>query len=175
MNFKKLSLAVAGAFALSIGSVAVQAAGGGKVNFEGSVIDAPCSLSAKSVDQTIRLGQVSNKALANNGVSETETFNIELLQCDIATLKKVRVTFGGDIDTTDPTLLAILGKVSGAGIELTKGNQVVKLYEPLSAQTLMAGDNTLTFGVRLKGTAAKDESVTTGKFTATTNFQLAYE
>ena len=174
MNLNRIALAIIGALAL--GSTAAHAApGGGKVNFEGSIIDAPCSLDAKSVDQTVRLDQISNKVLANNGTSDTAAFNIELRQCDITTMKKVKITFGGDIDTTDPTLLAIAGTARGAGIELSKGNQPVKLGQALPAHTLIEGDNSLLFGARLKGTTAKDVAVTPGEFNAVANFQLAYE
>ncbi|MBT8769300.1 fimbrial protein [Metapseudomonas boanensis] len=175
MKLSKLSLAVFGALAVASTAVNAASAGSGKVNFEGSIIDAPCTLDAESANQTVRIDQVSNKQLANNGMSEVKDFTIELRECDAATLKKVKVTFGGDIDTADPSLLAITGSASGAGIAITKGNQQVKLGEALPAHALVAGDNTLLFGARLKGTTAKDVAVTPGEFKAVTNFQLAYE
>lgn len=176
MKLNKISLALLGAIAL--GSTAVQAAsqGAGKVTFVGSIIDAPCSLSAKSVDQTIEMGQVSNKVLANGGQAVARNFNIELEQCDISTLKKVQVTFGGDADVTDPSLLGIAGSARGAGIALANGaGSQVKLGEASPARTLLEGNNTLVFGAYLKGTTAKDVAVTPGEFNAVANFVLAYQ
>ncbi|MBX7278564.1 MULTISPECIES: fimbrial protein [unclassified Pseudomonas] len=179
MKFHKAPLAIFTALIVSSATVyaaPAPSAGSGKVHFEGSIIDAPCSLDSKSVDQTVIMDQVSNKALADNGTSEVKNFNIELRQCDISTLKKVKVTFGGDADANDSSLLGIAGSAKGAGIVLTNGSGVqVKLGEASTARTLLQGDNTLVFGAYLKGTTAKDEAVTPGSFNATANFMLAYE
>ncbi|MBB1612936.1 MULTISPECIES: fimbrial protein [Pseudomonas] len=187
MNFKKAPLAIFAALVLGSGSAyavddpvtppATSSAGGsGKVNFIGSIIDAPCSLDAKSKDQTVRMDEVSNKVLANNGESSIQSFNIELRQCDISKMKKVKVTFGGDADLTDNTLLGIAGSAKGAGIALTNGSGAqVKLGEASVARDLLVGDNTLAFGAFLRGTTAKDVAVTPGEFTATANFMLSYE
>lgn len=179
MKFHKAPLAIFAALIVSSATVYAApqpSAGSGKVHFEGSIIDAPCSLDSKSVDQTVIMDQVSNKALADNGTSEVKNFNIELRQCDISTLKKVKVTFGGDADAVDNSLLGIAGSAKGAGIVLTNGSGVqVKLGEASTARTLLQGDNTLAFGAYLKGTAAKGEAVTPGSFNATANFTLAYE
>ncbi|MCO7612762.1 MULTISPECIES: fimbrial protein [Pseudomonas] len=176
MKFYKTPLALFAA--LVVGSTAVHAApgGSGKVHFEGAILDAPCSLDAQSVDQTVKMDNVSNKALANGGQSEVKNFNIELRQCDISKLKKVKVTFGGDADAIDNTLLGIAGSAKGAGIALTNGSGVqVKLGEASTARALLEGDNTLVFGAYLKGTTVADVAVTAGTYNATANFMLTYE
>ncbi|MET3050600.1 fimbrial protein [Pseudomonas alkylphenolica] len=187
MKFHKTPLAMLAALVLASGAAyaedtvtppaAASAVGGsGKVNFVGSIIDAPCSLDAESKDQTVRMDEISNKTLANQGESSMQSFNIELKQCDISKMKKVKVTFGGDADLTDPTLLGIAGSAKGAGIALTNGSGAqVKLGEASAARTLLEGNNTLAFGAFLRGTTAKDVAVTPGEFTATANFMLAYE
>ncbi len=35
--------------------------GHGKVTFKGAIIEAPCSIAPESIDQTIELGQISNR------------------------------------------------------------------------------------------------------------------
>lgn len=185
MMFKKAPLALLSALILSSTFVSAEdavtpsvagASGGGKVHFQGSIINAPCTLSTASEEQTVRLDQVSSKTLLNNGTSKMKPFVIELQQCDASTLKKVKVTFGGDADRTDPTLLGIAGSAKGAGIVLTDGSGTqVQLGQASQARTLLAGDNSLTFGAFLKGTTAKDIAPTPGDFIATTNFVLQYE
>lgn len=69
--------------------------GHGKVTFTGSIIDAPCSISPETVDQTVDMGQVSNVALKNGGKSAPRQFDIKLEQCDNSTLKTVTTTFEG--------------------------------------------------------------------------------
>ncbi|MBU5899673.1 fimbrial protein, partial [Vibrio cholerae O1] len=74
--------------------------GHGKVNFIGSIIDAPCSIAPESIDQTVDLGQVSNVALKNGGSSNPRSFDIKLEQCDTTTLKSVSTTFTGSASPT---------------------------------------------------------------------------
>ena len=82
--------------------------GHGKVNFKGSIIDAPCSISPNSIDQTVELGQISNMALVNGGKSTPRTFDIALENCDVTDVKKgVQLTFSGaaaSFDKSNKTL-----------------------------------------------------------------------
>ena len=82
--------------------------GHGKVNFKGSIIDAPCSISPNSIDQTVELGQISNMALVNGGKSTPRTFDIALENCDVTDVKKgVQLTFSGaaaSFDNSNKTL-----------------------------------------------------------------------
>lgn len=41
----------------------------GKVTFFGTIVDAPCSVAAESLDQTVPLGFISMNALENKGES----------------------------------------------------------------------------------------------------------
>ncbi|MDO2449524.1 hypothetical protein [Enterobacter vonholyi] len=60
MNAKKILLAMALSSLMAAGAHAASTdQGHGKITFLGSVIDAPCSIDAKSLDQTIQLGAIS--------------------------------------------------------------------------------------------------------------------
>ncbi len=66
---------IAGAVAMAVVSFGVNAApttpqGQGRVTFNGTVVDAPCSISQKSADQSIDFGQLSKSFLANDGQSK---------------------------------------------------------------------------------------------------------
>lgn len=176
MNFNKLMLATV--IALSSVSMAQAAPnqGSGTVKFFGEIIDAPCSLDADSADQTHDLGQVSNRALANEGVGSSKNFTIELKDCDVTVLKTVKVAFTGQTDINNANLLGLAGTASGAGIQLVDGNNVkIKLDGTEgSATTLQNGDNTLNFAAYLQGSKT-GVAVVPGDFTAVTNFTLAYQ
>ncbi|MEY0891412.1 type 1 fimbrial protein, partial [Providencia rettgeri] len=60
--------------------------GHGKVNFKGSIIDAPCSISPDSIDQTVELGSVADSTLASSGKSTARTFDVSLENCNAANL-----------------------------------------------------------------------------------------
>lgn len=171
------AMTLATSFAFAVDPPATpKAGGGGTVTFTGSIIDSPCTLTADTQNQTIELGQVSNKSLLNQGRSVPKAFKLELQQCDISTLKTVQVTFAGDQDSVDPTLLGMTGSARGAGIALTNGSgTLVKLGEATPSHALLEGNNTLSFSAYLQGTAAKDVAITPGVYSAVTNFLLTYQ
>lgn len=174
MNFTKMVIALG--LGLTLASAAqAKDEGHGTVHFNGSIIDAPCSITPESEDQTIPMGQISNLALKDGGRSEPVKFNIELTQCDTTTLKSVAVTFAGTPSVADADMLAITGSASGASIALVTGNNTpVALGTATEAQTIIDGGNTLEFGAYLQGDGAS-ATIVPGSFTSTVNFTLAYE
>ena len=178
MKFAKVALVIAMGLA---GISAAQAAdqGHGTVTFKGSIIDSPCSISADTVDQVVPLGQISNAALDNEGTSTPVDFNIKLEDCAITTKDSVQVTFSGAADQTDPTMLALTGTASGAGIVIATDGQQLDLGTASPAQKLGDGSNTLTFAAYLKGdkkeSIGASSPVVPGDFTSVANFTLAYQ
>lgn len=177
MNFNKVMLAsVIALSSVSFAQAAPGNQGSGTVKFYGEIIDAPCSLDPNSVDQAYDMGQVSNRVLANEGVGASQNFTIELKDCDVTTLKTVKVAFTGQTDINNTNLLGLAGTASGAGIQLVDGNNAkIKLDgTPGTATTLQNGDNTLNFAAYLQGSKTGVD-VVPGDFTAITNFTLAYQ
>lgn len=84
---------IAGAVAMAVVSFGVNAAptipqGQGKVTFNGTVVDTPCSISQKSADQSIDFGQLSKSFLEAGGTSKPMDLDIELVNCDITAFKQ---------------------------------------------------------------------------------------
>lgn len=146
--------------------------GSGTVTFTGSVIDAPCSIAAGDEDQTISLGQVNTATIANGGTSTPVPFYIHLENCTFDTATTVSAIFGGMSSSVDGAVLGVTGSASDVGIVMTDGdsNSIV-LGESTAAQTIITGDNTLSYSAYVIG----GESPTEGDFTAVTNWTLAYE
>ncbi|MFV8982635.1 fimbrial protein [Serratia fonticola] len=177
---KLTNIALATVLSLGMVSLANADAGSGKVNFEGKIIDAPCSIAPESIDQTKSFGQVANVELVNGGKStNVVNFDIKLQGCDISSKNKVQVTFagsnGGATGTTN-TLLAITGAAKGASIAMFDGsNQPITLGTATTVQNLIAGNNTLSFTAFLQGHAGTTlTDIVEGDFTSTTNFTMAY-
>ncbi|MDH1321666.1 type 1 fimbrial protein, partial [Enterobacter bugandensis] len=67
MKLKKIStivsLSLIMACSTAMAAPATDSQGHGTVTFKGAIIEAPCSIAADSVDQTVQLGQVSSAAL----------------------------------------------------------------------------------------------------------------
>ncbi|AYV13681.1 fimbrial protein [Shewanella algae] len=185
MYFKKHILAIAASVSMmSVGGVAMADNGletkpdMGQVEFVGTIIDSPCSITPDTADQTVDMGMVSSAVLLEDG-TQVVPFNIELLGCTAEAATSVSVKFTGTSAEGDDKSLAIQGAASGAAIELTDtatGDAIV-LGIDTAASTLYAGDNTLQFGAQLIKTSAVNDAddIVPGEFTATANFELSYQ
>lgn len=180
---KLTNLALATVLAFGLASAANADQGSGKVNFKGSIIDAPCSIAPESLDQTVDFGAVANTALVGGGKSAIQAFDIKLIKCDLTgtpAKSKVQATFGGPLGGATGTsvdMLGITGTAKGASIVMFDGsNQPIKLGTPTTVQNLISGDNTLHFTSALQGHAGTVlADITEGNFTAVANFTLAYQ
>lgn len=147
--------------------------GNGSVTFKGSIIEAPCSISADSIDQTVQLGQVSAAALASGGTSTPKNFSVLLESCALETLKTVTATFTGAAGVDGR--LGVTGTAKGASIAMTDGaNNVITLGQASKAQSLQDGNNSLIFSAYLQGDG-DTTTVVPGDFTGVTDFTLAYQ
>ncbi|TFZ52679.1 type 1 fimbrial protein [Serratia proteamaculans] len=173
MKLAKLALIV-GLGMVGINAANAADAGHGTVTFKGSIISAPCSITPDTVDQTVNLGQVSDAALANYGTSTSVPFQISLENCTLTDTSAVTVTFTGQADATDATMLGLNGSAQGAGIVIAdQSNSVITLGQATAPQTLQDGNNTLAFNAYLKGNSAA--AATPGDFQSVANFTLAYQ
>lgn len=182
MIFKKTMLVAVIALGVSsVAHAAVKDQGHGKVTFTGSIIDSPCSITAKSVDQTIDLGQISKVALKESGKSTPRNFTIDLENCELGEKdnNKVTVTFTGAESSAKNGLLGITGTAKGASVAITDGSgEIIKLGEKTKPQLLQNGGNTLGFAAYLQGDTGTVEApipVTEGEFQTVVDFTLAYQ
>lgn len=180
MKLNKIMMAAVLAFGVtSVAHAADQ--GHGTVTFKGSIIDAPCSITPETVDQTVNLGQVSNIALKNGGQSTPKNFVIKLENCELTEKdpgknNAVSIKFTGATSVEDNTLLGITGTAKGAGIAITDGSgKLIELGKATSAQTLQNGNNTLNFSAYLQGNKASNATITPGDFQSVADFTLAYQ
>lgn len=178
MKLNKIVMAMGLGAMLAAGAAnaaeAIKDQGHGTVSFTGSIVDAPCSITGDTANQTVELGEVSNTALTNGEGSSPKTFHIKLEQCDASQIKDgVQVAFTGAPDATNADMLGISGTASGAGIIITNGSGTpIKLGELSPAQKLGNGQNTLTFAAYLEKDGAS--SVVPGDFSSTADFTLTY-
>ncbi|MBU5413220.1 fimbrial protein [Serratia ureilytica] len=182
MKLNKIMMAAVLAFGVtSVAHAADQ--GHGTVTFKGAIIDAPCSITPETVDQTVNLGQVSKVALKSGGQSSPKNFQIKLENCDLIADDKdpnknntVSITFTGAASSVDASLLGVTGTAKGAGIAITNGSgELVKLGEASPAQTLGNGNNTLSFAAYLQGDKASNATIIPGEFQSVADFTLAYQ
>ncbi|CAM4155813.1 fimbrial protein [Serratia silvae] len=178
MKLNKIMMVAVMAFGMSsLAHAAVKDQGHGKVTFTGSIIDAPCSITPDSIDQTIELGQISKVALKDGGKSTPRNFSIDLENCEVGEKdnNKVTVTFTGMESIASNGLLGITGTAKGASVAITDGSgKVIELGKATKAQLLQNGNNTLSFAAYMQGDGAS-AAVTEGEFQTVADFTLAYQ
>lgn len=148
----------------------------GTIQFNGEIIDAACTVSASSANQTVTLGQISENAFSAAGDTAGATaFQIDLTSCP-ASVTSAAVKFDGTPYQGDNSALALTpvnGVATGVGIQIRNAdNTVLPLFTESQRVTLsQAGTNTLKFNAAY---VAKAATVTAGPANATATFSVVY-
>lgn len=178
MNMKKVALVAVMASGMVMSTAHAANQGGGKITFNGSIIEAPCSIDAGSENQSKELGAISMKHLSGGGKSTPIDFNIQLHDCDVVTAKNATVTFNGVAGDQSAGLdgaLAVTGQGSGVGVVITDmGGNIIKPNEKSPKMPLFEGDTNLQFQAYVQGSSASG-AVKAGKFTSVANFMMDYK
>jgi len=159
-------------------STSAMAATDGKVNFEGNVVDTPCVVASKSVNQTVTLNNVKSSSFTAVGnTSAPVGFTISLEQCTPGTIKTATAAFSGLADAKDNTLVSVgtaSGSATGIGIEIldaAKGTTVA-MNGAGTDFGLINGNTDLNFQARYKSTNA---TVGVGPANGSADFAITYK
>ncbi|MBP6344979.1 fimbrial protein [Neisseriaceae bacterium CLB008] len=149
--------------------------GRGQVDFNGEIVEVPCNIDTNSLDQTIDYGVVS----ARNTQQLRRAFEVKLVDCQLASqskpgyiYRKANITFYGQPDAEDLTLLGVNGSAKGLAIKLTDQNQQhIMLGEAHYDYELVNGDNHIRFFTELK---VSNQHRKAGEFQALLQFIVSY-
>lgn len=167
-----IAAAVVAGMALSFGVSASQ--GSGKVYFNGTVIDSPCSLT--QTEYFIDFEQTSKTHLENGGTSLVKPLNITLEHCDLTTFSQAVVTFTGNTVAGVPDELSTAGTAAGMGVIINGYGQNVPFDgTPFDGIKLISGTNTLHFETWAKKAAGAQAAITEGDYSAISNFTIQYQ
>lgn len=165
---------------------------GGKINFTGAVVNAPCAVDVDHNGQSVMLGQVATNKLVKAGDSSSVVpFTIKLTGCDLATevgddpkatvnYTKASITFNGSTIEGDTETLALNSLGSGedlaqnVGIQILQNSKAVKVDGSTATGTanLIAGNNEIPFGATYVATG---NGVVAGAANSTVSFRVTYE
>ncbi len=197
----KIILAMAAAGIMCATSAFASDAGGGKINFTGSVINAPCSVSTASQNIQVDLGQVSSKRLKDpESTSDLTPVTITLTGCSFETaptpaptdgstgnLSKVVVSFpnapapdtaDGSLDKGEIKNMATVGGATNVAIQLLHSDQVTSVDLTANADKdstnnmmLDPGTNNMNFYARMISVKG---GATVGDVSANITYKLSY-
>jgi len=151
---------------------------GGDVHFAGQVVDAACSVSADSRDQTVEMGQIRNTEFTSLGDWEDPVpFQIKLEDCATTVSHSVGVLFTGVSDDKDPQVFNVgwgAGAARGVGIGIfdAAGNLLTPDTAPVWYAPLQDGENILSYTARYRAT---DRVVHAGSADTQVWFNVVYQ
>ncbi|OTG85256.1 hypothetical protein B9T31_12300 [Acinetobacter sp. ANC 4558] len=142
---------------------------GGIIKFTGEFVNAACSVSYETGNQTVILGQYRTDPLQGEKglVTPKVPFYIKLVNCSTEIAGTARVSFLGNQDISNNQLLAIDGGgtnqavATGVGIEITDHTGKILIPDGTifsESQKLEDGNNILPFYARYKTTSNSVES-----------------
>lgn len=174
MNKKLIALAIISGSAFA----SVAHAADGTINFTGNILDAACTVSSATKNQTVPLGDVSRTAFAAVGDTAAPThFSIVLQNCP-ATVTNASVKFDGPIDAANSNLLALTpatGIATGVGIGIYEqdASTLIPIATDSASKVLTTtADTQFDFIAKYVATSA---AVTMGPADAATNFTITYQ
>ncbi len=151
----------------------------GRIQFNGEIVDAPCSVSPNAANLVVPLGKVSRASMdgAAGKHSTPAQFEIQLTDCS-ASAKGASVTFSGTPDSIGTDLLAISNSgglsasATGVAVEIRDAEHAkIALGSASPKYFLGVGSNNLRFEAAYVSTGA---SVTPGPANATAQFTVNY-
>jgi major type 1 subunit fimbrin (pilin) len=172
-----------------LASTAAQAADG-QIEFTGSVTDNACTITTGDVNKSVTLDpvKISDFGPTVGAAAKAKEFSISLDNCSTATRKNVAITFSGQQDGIDSSLLGLTGEnqVRGIAIQIADartGNKL-PLNSPTADYDLRPQSNTFDFTAAYVRTIAdtKNEEgevtasgIGTGQVYALASFDVTYK
>ncbi|MBA6097335.1 MULTISPECIES: fimbrial protein [Pseudomonas] len=164
----------------------------GQIQFTGAVTDNACTITTGDANKTVTLDtvRIADFAPTVGSIAKEKSFSISLDNCSFATKKNVAITFSGQQDASDPTLLGLSGEnqVKGIAIQIAdaRTGKKLPLNTPTADYDLRAQSNTFDFTAAYVRTATditsgegKDAITTsgigTGQVHALASFDVTYK
>ncbi|WP_312073033.1 fimbrial protein [Atlantibacter sp.] len=150
----------------------------GTVHFIGSVVNAACTIDAKSLHQNVLMDEVKTSIFTSPGAwGNAKTFWIKLENCTPATSQFASVMFSGQADEKDPQVFHVgfgadAAKGVGLGIFDDKNNLLIPNVSPVPSTVLEQGETILFFTAKYRSVAPE---VVAGNASASINFSVMYQ
>lgn len=178
MNKKTLAKFALLATAAAVSQAALAA--DGNIQFNGEIVDSPCSISPGATNLVVPLGKVSRASLegAAGKLSTPAQFQIQLTDCSAAA-KGASITFSGVPDTVQKDALALANSgglepnATGVAVQVRDANRAkIALGSESANYVLGQGSNNLRFEASYVSTG---NTVTPGPANATAQFTVNYK
>ncbi|WP_213133155.1 fimbrial protein [Citrobacter sp. FP75] len=162
---------------MSYRAVSADDQGRGRLNMQGSIMDAACAIDVGSQRQLIEIEAISIGTMIRDSESFAIPFNIKLSNCSLTPdlqprpdWSSFRITFDGP--TTGDGLFSVNGGAKGIGLKISDKEGIVAIPgQAMQPQSLKAGSMLLGYKLRLVGDKSRLEA---GEYDAFIRFKIDY-
>lgn len=146
----------------------------GRVNMQGSIIDAPCAIAVNSQEQSIDMGVIPLADIISDGHGHSKPFSIELVNCMLDRPGRddsnyFQVTFDGD---NEGDLFGIGGGASGVGLQISDSlGHIAIPGKSLPYVDIIPGSMLLNYSLKL---VANSHALKSGDYFFSILFKLDY-
>ncbi|HII4325964.1 TPA: fimbrial protein [Enterobacter cloacae] len=152
------------------------AAGWGRVNMQGAVIETACAIDTNSRDQTIDMSVLPLSQIMRDGQGLTRPFSIKLINCVLDRIdeslpqwRRFQVTFDGRVDNG---LFGVDGAARGVALQLADNDgNIVTPGNPSPYLDISEGERELNYSLRL---VSNQQILRSGEYTSTIRFKMDY-
>jgi len=152
------------------------AAGWGRVNMQGAVIETACAIDTDSRDQTIDMSVLPLSQIMRDGQGGIRPFSIRLVNCVLERIdenlpqwQRFQVTFDGRMDNG---LFGVDGQAQGVALQLADSyGNIITPGMPSPSFDITEGDRMLNYSLRL---VSNQQVLRSGAYTSTIRFKMDY-
>nr|WP_261156494.1 fimbrial protein [Serratia fonticola] len=149
-------------------------AGWGRVNMQGSIIDAACAIAVDSREQSIDMGVIPLADIIRDGQGHSKPFSIDLVNCVLdhpgkEDWKHFQVTFDGD---PEGELFGVSGGASGVGLQISDSlGNIATPGKALAFVDIIPGSMQLNYSLKL---VANNHALKSGDYFSSIRFKVNY-
>nr|WP_315290285.1 fimbrial protein [Serratia proteamaculans] len=149
-------------------------AGWGRVNMQGSIIDAACAIAVDSREQSIDMGVIPLADIIRDGQGHSKPFSIDLVNCVLdrpgkEDWKHFQVTFDGD---PEGDLFGVSGGASGVGLQISDSlGNIASPGKALPFVDIIPGGMQLNYSLKL---VANNHALKSGDYFSSVRFKVDY-
>ncbi|HEO9034756.1 MULTISPECIES: fimbrial protein [Serratia] len=146
----------------------------------GALVTEPCSLEAGDENIELDFGSVVDKYLYQHQRTNSKSFTLRLMDCDISLGNTVQISFSGAENPALPGLLALAGGSGAQGVAIgfeTASGHALPLDAWSAQEALSDGDNMMALKayIQAEPNAIANKNIQLGEFHAVATFSLRYE
>lgn len=144
----------------------------GSVSMQGSIINTPCAIATKDLDQTIDMAATTLGDVIEHGQGAAHPFSVTLVNCDLSAIHSSATYFMTTFDGPAADGLFSVSGAMGVGLQIAdEAGNVATPGKPLAEDLVVSHTQSLNYTLRLVN---NHTPLKTGEYSAVLRFKVDY-